>query len=81
MIKKLKEKQPQLLENHLRCKSKDNKIISIHNFINHKKLLKLCKDKNFLIINTNILEQDGSLTFIRKVLEIINGKKIKPLLN
>lgn len=38
------------------------------------------KEKTFVVISTNIMTEDGKVTFVRKVLETINGKKLNPLL-
>ena len=37
----------------------------------------ITKDKNFLVLSTNLLLEDGTLTHVRKVMEIENGKKLK----
>ena len=37
----------------------------------------LQREKNFIVVSTNILVEDGTLTHIRKVLEIEGGKKLK----
>ena len=42
--------------------------------------LPLQRDKHYLILSTNILLENGTLTHVRKVLEIENNKKLKPIL-
>ena len=38
-------------------------------------------DKNFMVINNLMLQDDGTQIFVRKLFEVINGKKLKQLLS
>lgn len=40
----------------------------------------LSAEKNFMTINNLMLQEDGSQIFVRKLFEVINGKKLKNLL-
>lgn len=37
----------------------------------------LYKEKNFIILNTNLIQEDGHVHFVRKVFEIVSNKKLK----
>lgn len=39
------------------------------------------KERNFVIMNSLQIQEDGVLTFIRKIMEIQNGKKLRNLLH
>lgn len=39
------------------------------------------KERNFVILNSLQRQKDGVLTFIRKLMEIQNGKKLRSLLH
>ena len=37
-------------------------------------------EKNFMTINNLMLQEDGTQIYVRKLFEVINGKKLKNLL-
>lgn len=41
----------------------------------------LCPEKNFAVVNNLMLMDDGRLTYIRKLFEVIGGKKLRSLVS